>query len=164
MTLAEARELFAYNKWANDHMLASLEPLSAEQLGRDLASSFPTILGTVAHIAAAEWVWLSRWYGTNPTAMPEWAAHPAADFVTRKFHELETERSAFLSTLNDADLDRVVSFTLFSGAHDTQPLRSQFQHVVNHGTYHRGQVAGMLRQVGAKAIGTDFIRWIRERA
>lgn len=163
MTLTEARELFAYNKWANDQMLASLQSLPPEQRERDLASSFPTILGTVAHIAAAEWVWLSRWKGAGPSAMPEWAATPVFAFVQRKFAELETERTAYLATLAESDLDRALSFTLFSGAQDAQPLVTQFQHLVNHGTYHRGQVATMLRQVGAAPASTDLIRWLRER-
>jgi uncharacterized damage-inducible protein DinB len=163
MTLTEARELFAYNKWANDQMLASLAGATPEHLCRDLACSFPTILATAAHIAAAEWVWLSRWTGAHPTAMPDWAASPELDGITRKFAELEHERAEYISTLAEQDLERSVPYTLFSGAHDTQPLRALFQHVVNHGTYHRGQVAAMLRQVGAEPKSTDIIRWRRER-
>jgi uncharacterized damage-inducible protein DinB len=171
MTAAEARELFAYNKWANDQMLASLGSLTPEQLSRDLACSFPTILGTVAHIAAAEWIWLSRWKGRSPSAMPEWAlrqaqggaAAEALGPIVKKFAELEAERTAYLATLSDADVEQSVGFTLLSGAADTQPLRAQFQHVVNHGTYHRGQVAAMIRQVGAAPTSTDIIKWLREK-
>jgi uncharacterized damage-inducible protein DinB len=162
MTVAEARELFAYNKWANDQMLASLGSLTSEQLSRDLACSFSSILGTAGHIAAAEWIWLSRWKGSNPTAMPDWAATPVFDAVTRKFAELEAERTEYLATIAEADLDRPLVFRLLSGAEDAQRLRSQFQHVVNHGTYHRGQIAGMIRQVGGKAVSTDIIYWLRE--
>jgi uncharacterized damage-inducible protein DinB len=54
-----------------------------------------------------------------------------------------------------------MAFTLFSGAADTQPLGVLFQHVVNHGTYHRGQIAGMLRQIGAAPASTDLIAWAR---
>jgi uncharacterized damage-inducible protein DinB len=38
------------------------------------------------------------------------------------------------------------------------------QHVVNHSTYHRGQIATMLRQLGTKAIPTDLIAYHRELA
>src|SRR5204863_3385944 len=72
MTLTDALELFAYNKWANDRTLASLEPISPDRLARDLGSSLPTLIGTAAHIAGAEWVGLERWRGGSPTAQPDW--------------------------------------------------------------------------------------------
>jgi uncharacterized damage-inducible protein DinB len=163
MTLDDVRDLFSYNKWANDRTLASLEPLTEEQLTRDLGSSFPTLLLTAAHIAAAEWIWLCRWTGTSPREMPAWAETPRIDEIRTKFADLELERQAYLASVSGADLPRPLAFTLFNGTPDTQPLGAQFHHLVNHGTYHRGQIAGMLRQVGAKPAATDLIRWLRER-
>jgi uncharacterized damage-inducible protein DinB len=162
MTASEVRRLFAYNKWANDRMLASLDQLSDEQFTRALGSSFSSIRDTAAHIAVGEWVWLSRWQGTSPKARPDWAKAPALGELKTRFAEIEGQRSAYLSPLSDADVTRLFTFTLFDGTQDTQPLASQFQHLVNHGTYHRGQVAAMLRQVGATPAGTDLIRWLRE--
>jgi uncharacterized damage-inducible protein DinB len=164
MTIGDALELFLYNRWANDRTIASVDALTDEQRARDLGSSFPTVLRTAAHIAAAEWVWLSRWKGTSPTTMPVWVERPEWASVRTRFAELERERQGFLSTLADADVSRVVSFTLFNGTPDAQPLGRQFQHLVNHGTYHRGQIAGMLRQLGAQPASTDLIRWAREQA
>ena len=37
-------------------------------------------------------------------------------------------------------------------------------HIVNHSTYHRGQITTMLRQLGARTIATDITRWYREQA
>lgn len=162
MTRADALQLFAYNEWANDRMLASLEPLASDQFARDLGSSFGSVGETAAHIAAAEWVWLSRWKGTSPRSMPDWAQRPPFIELKAKFAELENERSAYLAGLSDADLRQSLAFTLFNGTADAQPLGVQFQHLVNHGTYHRGQIAAMLRQLGAKPASTDLIRWMRE--
>jgi uncharacterized damage-inducible protein DinB len=162
MTLDDVLKLFAYNKWANDRMLGSLQPLTQEQFTRALGMSFPSLSATAGHIAAAEWVWLSRWKGTNPKAMPEWAKASSLADLTAKFAALEDERTAFLRGLSDADVARPLTFTLFSGATDTQPLSALFQHAVNHGTYHRGQIAGMLRQIGATPVSTDLIAWARQ--
>jgi uncharacterized damage-inducible protein DinB len=145
-------------------MLESLEPVAHEALTRDLGCSFPTVLGTAAHIAAAEWVWLSRWKGTNPREMPEWAKSPDFAEIKATFAALEAERSAWLATLAESALGQPLAFRLFNGTEDARPLSVQFQHVVNHGTYHRGQVAVMLRQVGTMPNPTDIIRWARERA
>lgn len=163
MTLADARQLFAYNRWANDRMLASLEPVAPADLTRDLGASFPSLMATAAHIAAAEWVWLSRWKGVNPRAMPEWASAPTElPALKAKFAELEAERTAYLGTLAEAALAQPLSYTFFNGTQDARPLAVQFQHLVNHGTYHRGQVAAMLRQIGATPASTDYIRFARE--
>lgn len=161
MTLDDVLQFFAYNKWANDRMLESLQPLTTEQFTRALGMSFPSVSATAAHIAGGEWVWLSRWQGTSPSAMPEWAKASSLQDLTARFAALEDERAAFLRGLSDADVARPVTFTLFSGASDTQPLVVLCQHVVNHGTYHRGQVAGMLRQLDAAPAPTDLIRWAR---
>jgi len=163
MTRGDVLELFAYNKWANERTLASLAPLTEEQLSRPLGGSFPTILATAAHVAAAEWIWLSRWTGSSPHAMPEWAQRPTLDLVRAKFAEIEASRADFLNSLEEEDVARPLSFTLLSGSGDTQTLGVLFQHVVNHGSYHRGQIASMLRQVGATPQSTDLIRWARER-
>jgi uncharacterized damage-inducible protein DinB len=163
VTLQDVRELFDYNRWANARTLASLAPLTPDEFGRDLGSSFPSVQATVTHIAAAEWVWLCRWKGSNPTAMPEWAAAMSREAVIARFDQLEAERTAYLDTLTEADVNRRLTFTLFNGTQDAQPLSAQFQHVVNHGTYHRGQVATLLRQLGAAPASTDLIRWMRER-
>ena len=163
MTRDDVRQQFAYNKWANERMLASLQPLSPELYAKDLGSSFPSIGATTAHIAAAEWVWLCRWKGASPTSMPEWAREATRPAIEARFAELEAERSEYLAALRDADLSTLLPFTLFNGTHDAQPLVALFQHVVNHGTYHRGQVAAMLRQIGMTPASTDWIRWLRER-
>jgi uncharacterized damage-inducible protein DinB len=163
MTHGDVLELFAYNRWANERTLGSLTPLTDEQLSRPLGGSFPTILATAAHIAAAEWIWLSRWTGFSPDAMPEWAERPSLEPLRLKFVEIETSRSTFVNSLGEEDVARPLSFTLLNGSSDTQTLAILFQHVVNHGSYHRGQIASMLRQVGATAQATDLIRWARDR-
>lgn len=161
MTLDDVLQLFAYNKWANDCMLGSLQPLTAEQFTRGLGMSFPSLSATAGHIAGAEWIWLSRWKGTSPSAMPAWATAPSLADLTARFAALEVERADYLGGLSDADVMRPLTYTLLSGVSDTQPLSVQFQHVINHGTYHRGQIAGMLRQLGAIPASTDLIRWVR---
>ncbi len=67
MTGDEARELFAYNAWANRKLFDAAAALSAELYHRDLKSSFGGIHGTLAHIVWAEQLWLCRWLGRpNP--------------------------------------------------------------------------------------------------
>ena len=69
MNLEDLRTLLDYHYWARDRMLDALDPLTSEQLNRDMGNSFKSIRDTVTHLYAAEWVWYSRWHGTSPTSL-----------------------------------------------------------------------------------------------
>ena len=159
----EVRELFAYHRWANARLLEAAGTLSVEDFGRDLGSSFPSVRATLAHLLSADWIWLERWRGTSPTAGPDWDAGTHAVLAVR-WTELERAQKAFLDALDDADLDRDVSYRALNGAPHRNPLGELCRHLVNHGTYHRGQVATLLRQLGVKPPQTDLILYYRERA
>ncbi len=161
MTLADLQAHVAYNEWANERMFAAVAALSEEQLMRNLGSSFPSVRDTVAHVVGAEWVWLCRWQGTNPAGMPDWSPAATLPLLRGRLSEIEAGRRALLAPLADADLERPVSYTLFSGQADTRPLGALVLHVVNHSTYHRGQVTTMLRQLGASTVSTDLVAYLR---
>jgi uncharacterized damage-inducible protein DinB len=159
MTIEEATELFDYGSWANALMLGAAEALTREQLEAHLESSFPSVLATLAHIVGVEWVWLRRWTGESPRSVPEWISHPDLPDLEARLGAVEAERAAFLA---EADLDRVVSYQGLDGQAFSLPLGKLMRHVVNHSTYHRGQLAMMLRQLGQTPPSTDFTRYLRE--
>lgn len=157
MTLDDVSDLYAYTEWANNRTITCAEALGAAPWSQDLDGSFPTLGGTLAHIVSAEWVWLQRWTGLNPTARPAWIDAPAPDPLRTALAEIEADRRSFLGGLTEADLVRPLTYTLFNGTTATQPLRDLLLHVVNHSTYHRGQASSMLRVLGAAPPQTDFL-------
>lgn len=162
MTPDEVRTLYAYNSWANHRALDAAATLSPEQSARNLGSSFPSVRDTLAHIMLAEWLWLERWMGRSP-------AFPPSDFpdlasIRARWQKIESDLLNFVSTLAPADLDRVVEYKNTKGTAFSNPMRQMLQHVVNHGTYHRGQITTMLRQLGATPSATDLIAFYREQA
>lgn len=159
----EIRDLFAYNAWANQRLLEAAAGLDDEALTRDLGSSFPSVLATLAHIAASDWVWLRRWHGESPSGAPaEWDT-ASLDGVRGAWAGVEAERSAFLASLDDAALDRALDYRNTAGRAYRSRMGEMLRHVVNHATYHRGQVVTMLRQLGAAPPATDLIAYYRER-
>lgn len=158
----ELQRLFDYNRWATRRLLDAAEPLKAEDLRRDLKSSFPSLLDTLTHMIGAEWVWLQRWKGTSPTAFPDTAALDSVRAVRNRFDTLWREQQGFLDGLEDGDEKRDVAFKTFKGDSDKRQLSDLMRHVVNHATYHRGQVVTMLRQLGVTPPATDYVRWVRE--
>jgi uncharacterized damage-inducible protein DinB len=164
MTPDDVRSLYAFNRWANRRFLGVLETLDEERLARPIESSFPSLVGTFAHMVAAEWVWLRRWLGENPTAFPGWLVAPRLDDLAARLAEVEAERAAFLAGLGDADLQARVSYRTLAGDPFANRLLDLLLHVVNHASYHRGQLTTMLRQVGATPPATDYVLFDRERA
>ena len=156
--------LFDYNAWANTRVLGAVESLPAEQLLRDLGNSFPSVRDTLAHILGAEWIWLRRWHGESPAR-----GLPATDFPTvaslrDRFTAVERDRRAFLGTVSEERLAQPFTYRDMAGNQHALPLVHSLQHVVNHGTYHRGQVTTLLRQLGATPVSTDMSRFFLDRA
>jgi len=161
MTNAEMRDLFAFNEWANVRTFEAVGALTPEQLTHENGSSFPSILATAAHIVGAEWIWLERWVNRVPGGFPPWVLQPdLADLLVR-LRAIEAERARYLAALPEGAGTSTVTFKLMNGTEDRQPVEVMVRHVVNHGTYHRGQIAAFIRQFGVKPPSTDYIAFAR---
>lgn len=156
MMLQQLRRFFAYNDWANARLFDAASNIAADALTRDLRSSFPSIRDTLAHIVEVEWVWLERWRGVSPSVEPAWAS---GDLVTLRaqLQGIAAERAAFLDGLCEPDLLRRIAYINFKGDRCECALVDLLTHLVNHSTYHRGQITTMMRQVGAKVPPTDLL-------
>jgi uncharacterized damage-inducible protein DinB len=164
MTSADLRALVAYNYWARDRVFDAVSILTPEQYARPMGSSFSSIRDTLVHIYSAEWVWYARWQGDSPAKPLSPDSWPDLASLASAWRELDGKVRTLVDGLADAGVDRVIEYRLLNG----QPGRSAFglmvQHVVNHGSYHRGQVTTMLRQLGAAPPKSlDLITYYRER-
>lgn len=158
------RLLYDYNAWANHRLLDSCAGLGAEQFTRDLGSSFRSVRDTLAHILWADWLWLERWHGRSPGPMPPAEQFPDLRSLRARWAEVERDLLQFVAGLAPPDLAQLSAYRTTKGIAVSNPLWQSLQHLANHGTYHRGQVAAMLRQSGVKPNFTDLIYFYRERA
>ncbi|HYL61737.1 MAG TPA: DinB family protein [Candidatus Methylomirabilis sp.] len=164
MTPEEMCTLYDYNAWANRRALDAASALTNEQFVKPMGSSFGSVRDTLAHICGAEWVWLERFQGRSPASLPDTAQFTDVTGLREKWADQEARLLAFVGKLTQEDLNRVMEYkTLKFGAY-RNPLWQSMQHLVNHGTYHRGQVTTLLRQLGAQPILTDLMHFYRERA
>jgi uncharacterized damage-inducible protein DinB len=164
MTPEEMGLLYDYNAWANHRSLEAASALTPEQFTKPLGSSFSSVRDTLAHICGGEWVWLERFLGRSPSSMPDNSVFPDVASLRTHWQPIETNLVTFVCGLRPADLDRVLEYKTMKFGVYTNPLWQSLQHLVNHGTYHRGQVTTMLRQHGAQPILTDLMHFYRERA
>jgi len=166
MDLSDIKNLLNYTEWANDLAIDAADKLPEESLRRDVGISHSSIFGTLVHMAGAEWIWLERWHGHSPTkaeAWSRWSMESCADLVRLKecWTELINQRTRYVSELDEATLAAELPFRLLSGDPSSMPLINQMQHVVNHATMHRGQVVGMIRQLGIEPPATDLLFYLR---
>ena len=160
MNLNDIRQLFDYTEYANHLALDAAEKLTDGQLRQDVKISHTSIFGTLAHMAGAEWVWLSRWNGVSPSEI--WNDKTFADLAAlrARWEQIEAERRALLETLTMDALHAELSYRNIKGDAFSLPLVSQMQHVVNHATLHRGQVVGMIRQLGIAPPAVDLLFYL----
>jgi uncharacterized damage-inducible protein DinB len=164
MTLHEAKLLLAFNSWATQKIFDAVASLPVEQVRQDMKASHRSIHGTLAHLVASEELWCSRLRGipgssgTNPTEAPD-----IAD-LKKRWETAGFATARWLGTLSDRKLQEPFSFTTMQGATLTHTFAQAIQHLVDHGTYHRGQVVVLLRQLGVKPPSTGMMGFFRETA
>jgi len=163
VNLSDICGLFDYTEYANGLALDAAEKLTDEQRLYDFKISHGSILGTLVHLAWAEWIWLERWKGTSPTV--PWTPDDFADgaALRSRWREVEIERRGLLENLTEERLHQDLSYKNFKGEPITLPLVEQMQHVVNHSTLHRGQIVGMIRQLGLQPPAVDLIFYLIAR-
>ncbi len=164
MTPEQIRQLYQFNRWANRRMLDACAALTPEQLTRDMGSSFRSVRDTLAHIYGAEWIWHERLFGRSHTGLPAGTEFPELAAARAKLEEMDRALIEYASKLTPSDLERVLQYKTVAGTELSNPLWQILQHLANHGSYHRGQIVTLLRQLGAKAVSTDLIAFYREQA
>lgn len=161
MTLNDIRTLFAFDQWATDKILDIVATVPEDQYVRNMSSSHGGVRGTLVHSYGAEWIWLERWKGTSPTTLIKEEDIPTFPLLREKWAVLRQELNQFVSTLTDEQLQAPLAYKDLKGNPYAQPLWQQMQHLINHSTYHRGQVVTLLRQLGVKPVATDLIAYYR---
>jgi uncharacterized damage-inducible protein DinB len=165
MDRSDLQTLLDYHYWARDRMLAAVAGLTPEQYTRDMGGSFKSVRDTLVHLYAAEWAWYSRWHGTSPAALLPAEQFPDLDSLRTAWIDHERKMRAYVESLDDPTVHKTIEYRFLSGQPAATVLWQMLQHVVNHGSYHRGQVTTMLRQLGAAPPKSmDMIEYYRKRA
>jgi uncharacterized damage-inducible protein DinB len=163
-TTALMRDLYDYHRWANRTLFEEALARGEDAVERDLGThwSFPSIRRMFAHIYAADAIWLARWKGSSPTAMPG-ADIGSLKVLRERWDALEAEQRAFVDALGEADVVREIHFTNTQGKAYHAPLAGLLQHVVNHATHHRSEIATMMTIVSGSPSDTGMNGWIMAR-
>lgn len=153
----------AYNAWASKLLFERISKLSEEEINKEIVSSFPSVYKTVQHMWLAEEVWWQRLKLVEHIELQ-------SDKFTGSFNEMSAHLSkqsqqwvAWVDGATDNQLEHVFAYVR-NKEQQKMPVYEMLQHVFNHGTYHRGQLVTMLRQLGADKIPqTDFTVFCRKK-
>ena len=157
------QQLSAYNVWANQLLLAAIELLPEEKQRQQLVSSFDSLYTTVLHMLDAESIWWQR------VKLQERIIRPSENFMgdmkelSRLLMHQSRQWNEWVMQAQEHMLQHVFKYQDSRRESFKQPISYALLQVFNHGTYHRGQLITLLRQVGVEKVpNTDFISWTRK--
>jgi uncharacterized damage-inducible protein DinB len=154
------RSWFDYEARAHEKVLRSLHSVPAS---RRNDPEFQRAVELVGHIVAARWLWLHR-FGVaekGPEVLfPEGVALEELDSLVDEMH---IAWSAYLSRLDATELAREFHYRSLEGQRYRNTVEDLLTQLFGHSWYHRGQVAALVRSLGGKPAGTDYLFWRRQR-
>jgi uncharacterized damage-inducible protein DinB len=159
MTQDEIRSLFGYNAWANQRVLQACAALTPAQFTEPAAGSFASVERTLHHIMGVEWLYIERLHGRHPTELLPGEKFDTLAAMSARWQQIKKGLDDYIRGPEPGDLERIVEYKNMQGKPFRYNLRTLLQHVVNHSTYHRGQVTTQLRVLGAKPLSTDLLRY-----
>jgi uncharacterized damage-inducible protein DinB len=165
MTIHQIALQFAHNEWANGLLLSAANALEPEEQRRDLASSHRSVLGTLFHLVYSEWDWVHFWQGKTWEQIireePAEADVPTVALLQPQWAAIVQTQKDFLGSLSDAGIGHRISYKDFQGEAREFSLGETMLHLLNHSSYHRGQVVTLIRQLGKTPPTTDFLLFLQ---
>lgn len=158
------KQMAVYNVWATQRILDVINTLPEDQQKAELPGSFSSLYKTVLHMWDAESVWWQRFKLHERIAVPSESFTGTMQELSHSLISQSQQWKEWLDTATDMALEHVFQYYNNKKEFFKQPTWQMILHVLNHGTYHRGQLISMLRQLGVdKLPATDFIIWSRTR-
>jgi uncharacterized damage-inducible protein DinB len=150
-----------YSAWASRQLVDAAAQLSAGELTRDFGTADRSVLGTLAHVYAADRVWLGRVMGNPPRQFLDPENDLRLEVLQHDWPAIYERWQAWASGLSDEAAQSKVAYHDLKGHPYQTPAWQIVLHVVNHGTHHRGQAAGFLRSMGHPPPRLDLIAYYR---
>lgn len=156
------RTLARYNAWARDRFLAAVSDMSEEDFLRDLGDGVGSVRDKLAHILAAESIWLDRLEGRSAAKFPPASEFPDRKTLSDRWSQTGARLDQIIAALDEDSLNKACVYKSLKGDEFSSKLWEILTHVFNHGTYHRGQAASLIRRIKGTPPVTDFIVFVRE--
>jgi uncharacterized damage-inducible protein DinB len=152
------RRWFDYERDSHAKTMASLDAVAPELRA---APSFQKAVDLMAHVVAARRMWLFR-FGVSGEKLDLFPQSARLADVQTELALMEGAWTKYLNGLDDAELQRIFVYQSYDGSRFRNSVEDIFTQLFGHSWYHRGQIAQLLRMMGAEPAVTDFVFWARE--
>ena len=153
-----------YHLWANKQLFDTILKLSTEQQQQEIVSSFQGIHATLLHMWDAEYIWWQRLKLQENIERPSSLRTYTTEELIQNILLQSEQWKSWVQQANEAQLNFVFAYQNTKREQFKDKVSQMLLHLFNHGTYHRGQLVTLLRQVGVtKLPSTDFIAWVRKK-
>lgn len=154
----------AYNTWANQKLFDCINNLSDDQVNREFPSSFSSVYKTVLHMWFAEDIWWQRLKLVEQVDLSTEKFDDSFAEMLKRYGQQSATWEEWVNNASEVQLTHVFAYQNTKREQFKQPVYEVLLHLFNHGTYHRGQLVTMLRQLGVEKIPpTDFIVYSRKK-
>lgn len=150
--------MLQYDYWANKKLLDHIKSLPEDIFCKEMNSVFPTLAETFYHIFRGQRIWIKR---CIPDVVLDENTTAFADIAQAEQCILELNQ-VLVKAVDDyySQLD-VIEYQTSNGTTQKSRFQDIICHLVNHGTYHRGNIASMIRECGYQGTSTDYIVYLR---
>lgn len=156
VTKEHLQSMFDYVRWADQQMLAAGRSVPDEGYYKDQQISHGSVHKLLVHAMAAEWIWLSRWRGESPTRLENHEDYPTRDALMQRWPLVHSAITDFLGTQSPKSLAREVQYRNTRGELFSLPLADLMLHVIDHATYHRGQLNTLIKRAGGQPSNISY--------
>ncbi|UYZ00710.1 DinB family protein [Peribacillus frigoritolerans] len=153
-------EMYNYHAWANGVIIDRLNELPEHVYHKEIQSGFSSVSKVLSHIYLTDYAWFDIISGismdeamASSSELKEEVEKKSIEEMKKTFMDLYWRNKALLSTV---DMEKVmVVDNPYAGSLETT-ISESVLHVVTHGSYHRGNIATMLLQMGHTSVMQDF--------
>lgn len=155
MTKTDLLEHLEFHVWATERMLTACKALSLEDLKKPVGGAFGSLFGTLVHMYSAEDIWLSRWQGREGVGFTPEDAFKGLDDLSAAWREVQGRLETYLKEANTDGVMEVRG--------NRHSLWQMALHMIDHSSFHRGQVMYFLREAGHVPPPSNFIHYLRDK-
>ncbi len=152
-----------YSQWTTDRSIEAVGPLTVEERNRYIYTSHHGVLGTLVHIYQADRIWLSRLDGSPRLTLADFNETFTLETLAVTWTKIHADLQSWAGALTDDAVTGTLKYVNIQGHPYELPVWQVILHVVNHASYHRGQITAMLRQLNHKPTVTDLAAYNNSR-
>ena len=163
-TKEHLRDMFEYVRWGDGLAIAAARTVPNDGYYRDQNISIGSIHKLMVHCMSAQWIWLCRWRGESPTRLENHEDYPTRDALEQRWPLVHSAMLDFLGLQTPKSLAREVQYKNTRGEVFSVPLGNLMLHVIDHASYHRGQLNTMIKHAGGTPAPVSYHMYSTQKA